>query len=81
MATRIVDEFHFDIGANFFVNNYKAIPELLQELEEKDAWQPLPPKRFDTYKNGALYPLYSELPKLLMSMKQVSLLSRFRLGC
>lgn len=80
MATRVIDGFHFDIGANFFINNYKAIPELLEELGEEGAWRTLPPKRFDTFKNDRLYPLYSEVPKLLLSMKQISLLSRLRLA-
>ncbi len=80
MSTRVIDGFHFDIGANFLIYNYKAIRELLEELNLLDKWQQLPPKHFATYKEGALYPLYSELPKLLLSMKQISLTSRLNLA-
>jgi oxygen-dependent protoporphyrinogen oxidase len=80
MSTRVVNGFHFDIGANFLIDNYKEIRALLEEIGLSKKWRKLSSNQFATYKGGKLYPLYSELPKLLFFMKQVSLKSRFKLA-
>lgn len=70
----------FDRGANFLIKNYKLIPHYLNELGLGSAWQPMVAKRFALFRNGKLYPSYSELHNLLFKMQQLSFLSRIRLA-
>lgn len=80
MSSRTKGGLIFDKGANFLIKNYKLIPYYLNELDLSDAWQPMTPKRFALFRNGRLYPSYSEWHNLLFNMKQLSFLSRLRLA-
>jgi protoporphyrinogen/coproporphyrinogen III oxidase len=80
MSSEVKEGFIFDRGANFLIKNYKLIPHYLKELGIGDVWQPMVAKRFALFRNGKLYPSYSELQNLLFRMKQISFASRLRLA-